>query len=61
MSTLTEELARIKVKEILRESADARANRERWTAHSNPVARKLRFAITSTLVVLWMIWALIGG
>ena len=61
MSKLTEDLARIKVKEMLREAADARANREAWTAHSNPVARKLRFAVTATLVVLWIVWAFVAG
>ena len=52
------QLTQIKVKEMLQEAADARANRKARGAHSNLVARKLKFALAAALpLVLWIVFA----
>ena len=53
------QLAQIKYTELLQEAAEARADRKNQTADSNPLTRKLKFAIGMLPVVLWVVWAFI--
>lgn len=53
------QLAQIKVKELLQEAAEARADRKARMAYPNPFTGKLTFAIGVVPVVLWIILAFI--
>jgi len=59
---LNQQLAQIKVKEMLQEAAEARANRKAGVANLNPVARNLRIALAVAVpLVLWIAWAFVAG
>jgi len=61
-TNIDRQLAQIRYQEVLQEAAEARANRKAQTAHPQPVARKLAFALaTATPIVLWIVWMLIAG
>jgi hypothetical protein len=56
------QLAQIKYQEMLQEAAEARAYRKAQIAHPNPVTRKLRFILVTTLpVALWILWVFGSG
>ena len=44
---------------MLQEAAEARAYRK--TQMTNPIARKLRFALATIPLVLWIVWGFVGG
>ena len=59
---LNQQLAQIKVQEMLQEAAEARADRKARMAHPNPVAQKLRIALAATVpLVLWIVWVFVAG
>lgn len=55
------QLTQIKVRELLQEAADARANRKARMASSTPVARTLKLALAAVPFVLWIAWAFLTG
>ena len=58
---LNQQLAQIKIQEMMQEAAEARADRKARMAHPNPVARKLRFALAAVPLVLWIVWGFVSG
>lgn len=56
---LLNQLARIKVQEMLQEAAEARAYRK--AQMTNPIARKLRFALAAIPIVLWIVWGFVAS
>jgi len=56
------QLTQIKVRELLQEAADARADRKARMASSTPVARTLKFVLAAAVpFVLWIVWAFVTG
>ena len=59
---LNQQLAQIKIQEMLQEAAEARADRKARMAHPNPVALKLRIALAAAVpIVLWIVWVFVAG
>ena len=59
---LNQQLAQIKVQEMLQEAAEARADRKARKAHPNPVARKLKIAFAVAIpLVLPVVWVFMAG
>jgi hypothetical protein len=59
---IDQQLTQIKVRELLQEAADARADRKAHMASSTPVARTLKLALAATVpLVLWIVWAFLAG
>jgi hypothetical protein len=56
---LLNQLARIKVQEMLQEAAEARSDRKAQL--TIPITRKLRFALAAIPVVLWIVWGFLAG
>ena len=55
------QLTQIRVREMLQEAAEARADRKARIAHPTSVARKLRTALVVISVVLAIVWASTAG
>jgi hypothetical protein len=55
------QLAQIKVKELLQEAAESRADRKARMAHPSSATRKLTFALAAIPVVLWIVWGFVAG
>jgi hypothetical protein len=56
------QLTQIKVRELLQDAADARADRKAGTASSTPVTRTLKLALAAAIpLVLWIAWAFVAG
>jgi hypothetical protein len=56
------QLTQVKVREMLQEAADARADRKARMASSTPVARTLKLALAAAVpLVLWIAWAFVAG
>jgi hypothetical protein len=56
------QLTQIKVREMLQEAAEGRADRKARNAFSNLTARKSRLALATALpFLLWIVWAFVKG
>ena len=58
-SIIDQQLNQIKVKELMQEAAEARADRKARLAQRNPLARSLRIALAASPVIVWAVWAFI--
>lgn len=58
-SIIDQQLNQIKVRELMQEAAEARADRKARKTHRRPVTRSIRVALAAAPVVVWAVWAFI--